>query len=71
MLSTASPYKFPGAVLHALGGSVSGDDFADLALLEQLTGVPAPKVLRELRDKKIRFEEQIEPEQILAVARAL
>ena len=71
VLSTASPYKFPGAVLHALGGSVSGDDFADLALLEQLTGVPAPKVLRELRDKKIRFEEQIEPEQILAVARAL
>ena len=71
VLSTASPYKFSGAVLCALGRQAGEDDFADLAALEQLTGVAAPAVLRELREKAVRFDERIKPEQILAVARAL
>lgn len=71
VLSTANPYKFSGAVLAALGGSVQADDFANLDALEQLTGTAAPAALRALRQKPVRFEATIRPEEIPAAARAL
>ena len=51
VLSTASPYKFPAAVLGAIGGSAEGGEFAEMDALAALTGVPVPKALAALRGK--------------------
>ena len=51
VLSTASPYKFPAAVLSALEDAPEGDDFAKMERLQQLTGVPNPKNLQGLQEK--------------------
>lgn len=51
VLSTASPYKFPAAVLEGLGEKAEGDEFAVMEQLERLTGIPAPKNLRGLRER--------------------
>ena len=42
VLSTASPYKFPAAVLEAVGGDLSGDEFEQMDRLAALSGVPIP-----------------------------
>ena len=52
VLSTASPYKFPVAVLTAIGGDTSGTEFEQMARLSQLTGVPVPKNLSGLEGKE-------------------
>ena len=52
VLSTASPYKFPAAVLKAIGGDTSGAEFDQMDRLSQLTGVPVPGNLSGLRNKK-------------------
>ncbi len=52
--STASPYKFTGAVLDALGENIEGlDDFAQLDRLNLKTGRPIPKNLASLDSAKI------------------
>ncbi len=51
VLSTASPYKFPAAVLSAIGGDGSGDEFAQMERLQEMTGVTIPKNLAGLRQK--------------------
>ncbi len=51
VLSTASPYKFPAAVLSAIGGDLSGTEFQQMHRLETLTGVPIPKNLSSLEGK--------------------
>ena len=52
ILSTASPYKFPAAVLAAIGGEAGGDEFARMDALASLSGVPVPRGLASLRGKK-------------------
>ena len=52
VLSTASPYKFPVAVLTAIGGDTSGSEFDQMRRLSDLTGVPIPKNLAGLQGKK-------------------
>ena len=52
VLSTASPYKFPAAVLSAIGGDLSGDEFTQMERLEAISGMPIPKNLSGLRGKK-------------------
>ena len=64
VLSTASPYKFPTAVLAAIGGDTSGDEFAQMRKLQQLTGVPIPKSLAELESLPLRHTGVIEKEQM-------
>ena len=59
ILSTASPYKFPAAVLAAIGGDAQGDEFAEMDALERLTGVPVPKSLASLRGKPERHRDVI------------
>ena len=55
ILSTASPYKFPAAVLSAVQeGPVSGDEYAQMAELNRITGVAVPKNLAELQGKPER-----------------
>ena len=65
VLSTASPYKFPKAVLEAIGGDVSGDEFTLMERLEALSGVPVPKNLAGLRGKPERHTGVIHKEEML------
>ena len=54
ILSTASPYKFPAAVLEGLGAAQGEDEFASMAEIERLTGVPTPKNLKTLAERPVR-----------------
>ena len=65
VLSTASPYKFPKAVLSAVGGDTEGDEFALMERLEELTGVPIPKNLANLRQMPERHLGVIHKEEML------
>ena len=64
-LSTASPYKFPGAVLSAIGGDRAGDEFSQLHRLSELTGVPIPKGLAGLKDMPERHRDVIDRDGLL------
>ena len=52
VLSTASPYKFPAAVLAALEDSDLTDEWQQMDRLAELTGVPVPKNLQGLQERK-------------------
>ena len=60
VLSTASPYKFPAAVLSALGEEPGDDEFAMMDKLSALTGTPIPKNLATLREKQVRHKDVID-----------
>ena len=62
VLSTASAYKFPAAVLSALGEEVSEDEFAVMRRLNEITNVPVPKALGELENKAVRHTDVIDRE---------
>ncbi len=59
ILSTASPYKFPAAVLNAIGGAAQGDEFDQMDALARLSGVPVPRGLASLRGKPERHGDVI------------
>lgn len=65
VLSTASAFKFPAAVLRAIGVQGSGDEFAAMDELSQRTGVPVPKNLAGLRRREVLHRRVIDREQIL------
>ena len=65
VLSTASPYKFPVAVLTAIGGDTSGSEFDQMARLSQITGVPVPKNLATLQGKEEKHTGVIAKEAML------
>ena len=65
VLSTASPYKFPAAVLEAIGGDLTGDEFDQMERLQATTGVPAPQNLATLRGKAERHTGVIGKDQML------
>jgi len=65
VLSTASPYKFPVAVLNAIGGDTSGDEFTQMERLCALSGVPVPKNLSTLRGKEEKHTGVIRKEDML------
>ena len=62
ILSTASPYKFPAAVLSALGEEPGEDEFAVMDRLNTLTGVPIPAGLQGLKEKTVRHTTVIDKE---------
>ena len=66
VLSTASPFKFPAAVLKALGQTPQADDFALLAQLQAVTGLPIPKNLAALSEKPELHTRVIEKDQMAA-----
>ena len=66
VLSTASPYKFPAAVLSALGQKAGEDEFTVMEELHARTGVPVPKNLAALREKPVRHKDVIGREDMLA-----
>ncbi len=71
VLSTASPFKFSGKVLSALGHIVPQDEFQALDALEKATGQTVPASLASLQGRPVRFTESIDPAQIPAVPLSL
>ena len=71
VLSTASPYKFPAAVLSAIGGSLEGNEFDQMARLSQITGVPVPRQLATLQGKEEKHTGVIGKEEMLSYVLSL
>ena len=65
VLSTASPYKFPQAVLEALSVPCQGDEFTMMEQLQKISGIPAPKALATLQEKEVLHTDVIDPEEML------
>ena len=65
VLSTASPYKFPVAVLTAIGGDTSGTEFEQMDRLSEITDVPVPENLANLLGKEEKHTGVIEKEAML------
>lgn len=61
IVSTASPFKFAGSVLPAIGRQPQGDDFALLEELSDACGLTAPDALAQLKNKQERFSDVVEP----------
>lgn len=66
ILSTASPYKFPAAVLSSIGEGCGGDEFDMMERLEEVTGVPMPENLRSLRSRPVRHTDLTAPGDMLS-----
>ena len=66
VLSTASPYKFPVAVLNAIGGDTSGSEFDQMKTLSAITGVPFPRNLADLQGKAEKHTGVIDKDKMLA-----
>lgn len=62
VLSTASAYKFPAAVLSALGERCDGDEFIMMERLEELSKVPMPENLRGLKSRPVLHKDCIRPD---------
>ncbi len=71
VLSTASPYKFPAAVLSSLEPLQGEDEFAYMTHLATLTGVPVPQNLQGLEKKPERHTGVIEKSEMLAYVTSL
>ena len=54
--STASPYKFAGSVLEALGETVPENEFDAVKLLSEKTGTEIPKPIAALENAQVRFD---------------
>ena len=71
VLSTASPYKFPAAVLSSLEESTETDEFKQMDRLAQLTGIAIPENLQGLQEKKELHTGVIPKDQMLALVTKL
>lgn len=60
IISTASPFKFAGSVLEALGQPAGHSGMGLIDELQSYTGVKAPLPLSELGEQKERFDTVIE-----------
>ena len=60
VLSTASPFKFPAAVLTALGETPEGDAFEQMAQLSRVSCLDAPASLSGLQGKAYLHQDVIE-----------
>ena len=59
--STASPYKFSASVLEAIEGKKSDlDEYDMVARLAELSDIPVPSALADLKNKERRFTGSIE-----------
>ena len=59
--STASPYKFSAAVLEAIEGKPSDiDEYAKVDRIAELSDIPVPAALADLRNKPERFSDVID-----------
>ncbi|MBR2304546.1 MAG: threonine synthase [Ruminococcus sp.] len=58
--STASPYKFSGSVLGAIGADNNADEFALVDKLAEVSKLPVPASLAALKDKAVRFDKTVD-----------
>jgi len=68
VLSTASPFKFPHAVLKAIGETPAEDEFDCLAQLEQVSKLPIPKNLAGLKNAEVLHDTVIEKDELINFA---
>ena len=71
VLSTASPYKFPAAVLSSLEQSGESDEFRQMEQLSEKTGVPIPQNLTGLETKPERHTNVIAKDTMLSYVMGL
>ncbi len=71
VLSTASPYKFPAAVLSSLEDTAEADEFKQMDRLAALTDVPVPGNLQGLQNKPELHTTVIPKDQMLRFVTAL
>ncbi len=57
--STASPYKFSGSVLSAIGQDTDAEEFELVGKLAEVSGLKVPSSLAALKDKAVRFDKVI------------
>ena len=69
VVSTASPFKFCGSVLEALGVEEPAGGLDALDQLSQKTGLPAPAPLASLRDKQVRFTQTVDKDRMVDAVR--
>ena len=68
--STASPYKFTADVLKAITNeALPEDDFAQVSLLAEFSGMTPPASLLALKEKPVRFTGSISKEEMGAFVR--
>ena len=68
VLSTASPFKFPAAVLSAIGGTPSDDEFETALRLSELTQIPVPESIAALRHKPVLHHDVVNIEDVVSYA---
>ncbi len=67
IVSTASPYKFPNAVLSAIEGhAVEVDGLDAVKQLQDHIQVPLPKAIKTLFQAKIRHNTTVQPDEMQA-----
>ena len=66
VLSTATPYKFGFDVLDAISAQRPATGFEAMDVLSDLTGVPIPANLAELKELQPRFTDCVDKTQMLA-----
>ncbi len=71
VLSTASAYKFPAAVLASIAQPECEDEFCQMEQLERISGSPIPANLAGLRQKKELHTAVIEKEDMLSFVMGL
>jgi len=71
VLSTASAYKFPAAVLAAVSSAESQDEFDQMEQLQRVSGVPIPGNLAGLRGRPERHTGVIDKAQMLDFVKGL
>ena len=71
VLSTASPYKFPAAVLSSLEDSCETDEFKQMDRLCALTGVAIPANLQGLQEKQELHTDVIPKDTMLSYVKAI
>lgn len=64
ILSTASPYKFSGFVASAIGVEAGDNEFETMRRLEEKTGVPIPKNLKNLEELEVLHKTVISKEEM-------
>lgn len=62
--STASPFKFAGSVLDALGVEKATEEFEQLEQLSKVSGLRIPDSLAELKTQKVRFSDFCEKDSL-------
>ena len=70
VVSTASPYKFVRSVLPALEGAGGDDDFALADRLRELSGIPEPPAIGQIRNAAVRHNRVVERTEMKDAVRA-